>query len=139
LAEGLRPGGQLHTIDINEELEDRVRSYFDRSEFRSQLNLHIGNALDIIPTLEHNWDLVFIDADKENYVHYFDSVISRMNTGGVIIADNVLWSGKVITDEVLTDSETKALHEYNEKVSNDPRVESLLMPVRDGLMICRVR
>ena len=138
LAEGLAKDGVLHTIDINEELEDMVRPYFDRSGYGNQISLHIGNALEIIPALEGTFDLVFIDADKENYGHYFDLVIDRMPSGGLVIADNVLWSGKVADEkEVLKDEETAALHAFNQKVMADPRVENVLFPVRDGLMLAR--
>lgn len=138
MAEGLAKDGVLHTIDINEELEDTVRPYFERSGYGKQISLHIGNALDIVPELEGTFDLVFIDADKENYSHYYDLVIDRMPSGGLIIADNVLWSGKVTDEkEKLKDEETAALHAFNQKVMADPRVENVLFPMRDGLMLAR--
>jgi len=136
-AEGMQPDGKLITIDINHELETMANSYFKKSGFENQIEMKIGNAMDIVPSLRMNFDLVFIDADKHNYSNYFDLVIDKVNKGGFIIADNVLWSGKVTTDEVNTDKDTKALDEYNKKIHEDPRVENVLMPVRDGLMVAR--
>ncbi len=135
LAEGLRPSGKLYTIDINEELEDMVRSYFEKAGITSQVDYRIGNALDIIPTIDASFDLVFIDADKINYANYFDLVIDKVKPGGCILADNVLWSGKVLDEK--KDKDTEALHQYNLKIKNDPRVEHVLLPVRDGIMIAR--
>jgi len=137
LAEGLHPDGELHTIDINEELESMMLKYFNKSAFSKQLKPHIGNALDIIPTLNKTWDLVFIDADKENYANYFDCVIESIRQGGIIIADNVLWSGKVLKETEAKDEETRALKAFNTKVFADERVESVLLPIRDGLMVLR--
>ena len=138
LAEGLHKDGVLHTIDINEELEPMVRKYFEQSGYGNQLVLHIGNALNIIPALPIQPDLVFIDADKENYANYYDLVIDQMPSGGLIIADNVLWSGKVIDqNELVHDEETAALHAFSKKVQEDDRVENVLLPVRDGLMVAR--
>jgi len=138
LAEGLRKDGVLHTIDINEELQPMISRYFGQSGFGSKLQFHAGNALDIIPELEGPFDLVFIDADKENYSNYFDLVIDRISSGGLIIADNVLWSGKVLDETALaTDEETRALWLFTKKVHEDERVENLLLPVRDGLMLLR--
>jgi caffeoyl-CoA O-methyltransferase len=134
LAEGLRPGGKLITIDRNEELETRLRSYFREAGFEKAIDLRIGNALQIIPTLNTTFDLVFIDADKENNSNYFDLVIDKISPGGYILADNVLWSGKVIAQ---TDKDTRAVTAFNDKVHNDPRVENVLLPVRDGIMIIR--
>lgn len=134
-AEGLRPEGKLITIDINEELESRVRNYFEESPFNNQIDYRIGNALDIIPSLDVNFDLVFIDADKENYARYYDLVINRVPLGGYILADNVLWSGKVLDEK--TDKDTKAIQEFNLKIQEDPRVENVLLPVRDGILIMR--
>ncbi|MBI1316152.1 methyltransferase [bacterium] len=136
LAEGLAEGGVLHTIDINDELESMVRRYFDRSPFADRLHLHIGDATRLVPELPGPWDLVFIDADKENYAVYFDAVVDALNPGGLLVADNVLWSGKVLDDPSTFDAETAALHAFNAKVASDPRVDSLLLPVRDGLMCC---
>lgn len=137
MAEGLQPGGHLHTIDINAELQARVEGYLQQAGLQDSVTLHIGSALDILPNLQETWDLVFIDADKENYSHYYDAVIDRMQTGGLIIADNVLWSGKV-PDMDKQDPETQALRAYNEKIAADKRVEHQLLPFRDGLMVARV-
>jgi predicted O-methyltransferase YrrM len=138
LAEGLTKDGILHTIDINEELETRIQKYFNQSTFKNQIKLHIGNALEIIPTINHKFDLVFIDADKENYSKYYDLLIDQMPSGGIIMADNVLWSGKVIDQEAIdTDNDTRELDHFNAKVQSDPRVENILIPVRDGIMVAR--
>jgi predicted O-methyltransferase YrrM len=135
LAEGLVSEGKLHTIDINEELKPMVQSYFKKAGVSDKIVYHIGNALEIIPKLDMLFDLVFIDADKENYSNYFDLVIDKVRPGGYIIADNVLWSGKVIQPK--PDEETMALMAFNEKVHADKRVENVLVPVRDGLMVMR--
>lgn len=133
LAEGLRPGGRLVTIDKNEELEDRVRGYFQSSSFSSQIDYRIGDARQVLPALTGAFDLVFIDADKESYSLYFDLVIERVPAGGWIVADNVLWSGKVV--EPKPDKDTRAILEFNDKAVKDKRVNCLLLPVRDGLML----
>lgn len=138
MAEGLNETGKLITIDINEELEPIVQKYFDESPYKDQLQYLIGNAMELIPGLEEIFDLVFIDADKTNYSNYFDMVIGKVAKGGFIIADNILWSGKVTSTPKDNDKDTKALIAFNQKVHNDPRVENVLMPVRDGLMILRV-
>jgi caffeoyl-CoA O-methyltransferase len=135
LAEGLKQGGKLITIDINEELESTVRSYFSRSPFLDAIDYRIGNALQIIPTLRGKFDLVFIDADKENYARYYDLVINHVPLGGYILADNVLWSGKVL--DAKPDKDTRAITEFNRKVNEDARVENVLLPVRDGIMVMR--
>ncbi|MFY0645018.1 MAG: O-methyltransferase [Bacteroidia bacterium] len=138
LAEGLQSGGSLHTIDINEELEDRTRSFFNKSDYSEQIHFHIGNALEIIPALATSFDLVFIDADKENYLNYYKMLIDDLPSGAILIADNVLWSGKVLDPQSLeNDLETKALHEFNKFIQADSRVENVLMPIRDGLMVIR--
>jgi caffeoyl-CoA O-methyltransferase len=138
LAEGLKPGGKIITLDINEEIEDMTQGYFNKTSNPDQFDYRIGNALDIIPTLTEQIDMVFIDADKENYSTYFDMVIGKMPSGGIIIADNVLWSGKVLdASQLAKDEETMALHSFNEKMMHDDRVENVLMPVRDGLMVVR--
>ncbi len=137
LAEGLAPGGRVDTIDVNPDMAERIRRYIRDAGAEDRVFFHLGNALDIIPTLDGAPDLVFIDADKENYSHYYDLVIDRMRPGGFIVADNVLWSGKVLDAE--HDSETAALDAYNKKVLADDRVEQVLLPVRDGLMIARKR
>ncbi len=138
LAEGLRKDGKIHTIDINEELFDFQRKYFDESDWGHQIEQHLGDAVSIIPTLNDTFDLVFIDADKENYLNYFELIIGKMNSGGVIISDNVLWSGKVLEEAKPNDLSTKVLQEYNLFLKNDSRVETLVLPIRDGLTICRV-
>lgn len=136
LAEGLSEEGRLYTIDINEELEDRVRQYFLESPYNSQIDFIIGDALNLIPTLNENWDMVFIDADKKNYLNYYELVISSVKSGGYIIADNVLWSGKVVEKEH-DDEDTEALRVFNDTLSKDSRLEVVLLPVRDGLLIAR--
>lgn len=135
LAEGLTPDGKLITIDINEELEDSVRHYFEQSGFGDRIDFRIGNATTIIAALHEKFDLVFIDADKENYSRYFDLVIDSVNLNGIILADNVLWSGKVLDEK--PDKDTRAILDFNTKVSKDSRVESVLLPVRDGIMMLR--
>ncbi|GIZ16172.1 O-methyltransferase [Capnocytophaga catalasegens] len=139
LAEGLSKDGIIHTIDVNEELVDFQRSFFDQSPYGNQIKQHLGQALDIIPTLPYGFDLVFIDADKKNYINYFDVIIQKMNRGGVILSDNVLWSGKVLEEVKKNDKHTQILLEYNKKINEDPRVESVLLPIRDGLTISRVK
>jgi len=135
LAEGIMTNGTLHTLDINEEYTSVANRYFNESDFNNNIKQHIGQALDIIPTLACNFQLAFIDADKENYSNYFDAIIDKMDIGGLIIADNVLWSGKVTKEKM--DEETTALDRYNKKMLASDRVETILLPVRDGLMISR--
>ena len=137
MAESLEDKGKLFTIDVNEELEPFTRSYFEKSDDGAKIEFIIGNALKIIPELNETWDLVFIDADKENYSNYFDLVIEKVSKGGFIIVDNVLWSGKVIERVVDKDLETKGIIAFNKKVNDDTRVENVLFPVRDGLMVVR--
>ncbi|MCG3164316.1 MAG: hypothetical protein POELPBGB_00070 [Bacteroidia bacterium] len=137
LSEGLQQGGKLITIDVNAELEDMVRKYFKLAEVDNKIDYRIGNAMQIIPTLNEKFDLVFIDADKENYSNYYDLVFNQVNTGGYIIADNVLWSGKVTSPEEKMDKDTRAIVAYSEKVHADSRVENVLFPVRDGLLVAR--
>jgi caffeoyl-CoA O-methyltransferase len=137
LAEGLPPDGKLVTIDINEELESRVRGYFEAAGLTQKIDYRIGDAAAIIPTLDVVFDLVFIDADKENYSTYYDLVFEKVSPGGLILADNVLWSGKVVKSK--TDKDTRALLEFNQKVRNDARVECMLLPLRDGIMMVRKR
>lgn len=139
LAEGLHPEGVLHTIDIKEELTDLQREFFDRSGYGNQIVQHLGKAADIIPSLNTTFDLVFIDADKQNYAHYFDLVIEKMNRGGIILSDNVLWSGKVVEEVKPNDKHTQALMAYNQKIKDDPRVETVLLPIRDGITLSRVK
>ena len=139
LAEGLAPNGTLHTIDVKEELIDLQTEFFNRSGYGSQIVQHLGKAADIIPTLSSTFDLVFIDADKQNYALYFDLVIQKMNPGGIILSDNVLWSGKVVEEVKPSDKHTQALMAYNQKIKDDPRVETVLLPIRDGITVCRVK
>ena len=138
LAEGLTKDGILHTIEINEELENRILQNWSQSIYEKQMQLHIGNALEIIPALNTPFDLVFIDADKENYSAYYNLLIDQMPSGGIMMADNVLWSGKVIDPEQLAeDSDTRELDKFNTLVQNDSRVENILIPIRDGIMVAR--
>lgn len=136
-AEGLQKDGKIHTIDINEELETMVNKYIEKANLRDTIINHIGNALDIIPNLNEEFDLVFIDADKTNYSNYYDLVFDKVKSGGYIIADNVLWSGKVVEKHDNLDPDTLALISYSKKIQNDDRVQNVLFPVRDGLMIAR--
>lgn len=138
LAEGIQKHGELHTIDINEELYDFQRRYFNKSDYGNQIIQHLGNALDIVPNLDKTFDLVFIDADKENYTNYFNIIIDKLNTGGIILSDNVLWSGKVL-DTIFKkeDTSTPALIAYNKLLKDDKRVDTVVLPIRDGLTISR--
>ena len=136
LAEGLSAHGTLLTIDKNIELYDRANAYFSESEFASKIQMLKGNALNIVPDLKQKWDLIFIDADKENYQNYYDLTLPNLNKGGFIIADNVLWSGKVI-DANENDIDTTALRSFNTSLIEDNRVEVLMLPVRDGLTVVR--
>jgi len=138
LCEGMQKDGQLHTIDIKEELVDFQRKYFDLSGWGAQIVQHLGEGTAIIPTLDVKFDLVFIDADKENYLNYYELILPKMNPGGIILSDNVLWSGKVLEPLQANDLSTKILIEYNELLRNDPRVETVLLPIRDGLTVSRV-
>lgn len=138
LCEGMAQNGTLQTIDIKEELIDFQRKYFDKSPWGNQIVQHLGSAIDIIPKLNMTFDLVFIDADKENYITYYEMIVPKMNKGGIILSDNVLWSGKVIEKPTPTDQATQILLEYNQLLKNDPRVETILLPIRDGLTVSRV-
>lgn len=138
LAEGLADEGTIDTLDNNEELFDFQRKYFDQSRWKDQIAQHLGDALEIIPTLNKKFDLVFIDADKENYINYFQMIVPMMNRGGIILSDNVLWSGKILDEVKANDKSTKVLLEYNELLKNDSRVETVLLPIRDGLTVSRV-
>ena len=138
LCEGMRENGMVHTIDIKEELLDFQRKYFDKSPWGSQIVQHLGEAIDVIPTIETNFDLVFIDADKENYLNYYELIVPKMNKGGIILSDNVLWSGKVVESLKEGDLSTKILLEYNKRLKDDIRVETVLLPIRDGLTVSRV-
>ncbi|WP_027124396.1 O-methyltransferase [Gelidibacter mesophilus] len=137
LAEGLQKDGELHTIDTNEELVDFQRRYFNESNFGNQIHQHLGNALELIPQLKPNFDIVFIDADKENYSNYFHLIIDRLKAGGIILSDNVLWSGKVLEPLKKDDVSTNAIIAYNKLLKNDDRVETVMLPIRDGLTISR--
>ncbi|WP_418263976.1 O-methyltransferase [Flavobacterium faecale] len=138
LCEGMQENGVLHTIDIKEELIDFQRKHFDKSPWGPQIIQHLGEAIEIIPTLEIKFDLVFIDADKENYINYFEMIVPKMNKGGIILSDNVLWSGKVLEEIHPNDLSTQILVTYNNLLRDDPRVETVLLPIRDGLTVSRV-
>ncbi len=137
LAEGLQTNGKLTTIDNNEELQDFTQSFFDQSTHKNKINYLIGDAQQIIPNLQGPFDIVFIDADKENYGTYFNLVFDKVRQGGYIIADNVLWSGKVVQEVKSNDNDTKQIMAFNDFVHNNPLVENVLLPLRDGLMVCR--
>ncbi|MBU6192856.1 MAG: O-methyltransferase [Bacteroidetes bacterium] len=138
LAEGLTDGGHLHSIDNNAEIMDMAQSYVDRSPYREQITLHEGPGLDWIQRLDQPWDLVFIDADKENYPRYLEALLPKLQVGAIILADNVLWSGK-IADPAADDDETKALRSYNRMVMENPRLEAMILSVRDGISLARVK
>jgi len=135
LAEGLQTHGALHTIEIEEELGEIITKYFNVSEHKEKLHLHIGNALEIIPALKKTWDLVFMDAEKTEYLQYYEMVLPYVKKGGFILADNVLWSGKVIESAAHHDAETLAIMKFNDFIQNDPRVENVFLPLRDGLLL----
>jgi predicted O-methyltransferase YrrM len=135
LAKGLQPGGKLITIDVNEELQETVQSFISRSGMADRIDFRLGNAMEIVPGLNETFDLVFIDADKENYAHYYDLAFPKVRLGGYILADNVLWGGKVV--EARKDKDTQALVDYSAKVQNDSRVENVMVSVRDGIMIAK--
>ncbi|MEO6883075.1 MAG: O-methyltransferase [Bacteroidia bacterium] len=137
LCSGLQEGGKLITIDVNEELEPMVKKYFSEAQLANKIDQRIGNALNIIPSLNQKFDLVFIDADKKNYSAYYDLVFDKVTKGGYIIADNVLWDGKIIFPNDKMDGDTKAMDAYNKKITADTRVENLILPIRDGLMIAK--
>ncbi|MGB5942223.1 MAG: O-methyltransferase [Leeuwenhoekiella sp.] len=137
LAEGLPKNGVLHTIDVNEELVDFQREYFDKSGFGNQIIQHLGDATKLIPRLDLTYDLVFIDADKPNYPKYFELIIDRLNPGALLLSDNVLWSGKVVEPLNENDESTEALLKYNRLLAEDSRMETVMLPVRDGLTLSR--
>ena len=137
LAEGLSENGKLITIDKNEELEDLVKKFLNKSEFKKKIDFRVGVASDIIKDLDEIFDLVFIDADKVSYVEYYKLIMPKLKSGGIIIADNTLWSGKVVKELKKPDKETESLRSFNKMVHNDPAVENVLIPVRDGLMVMR--
>jgi predicted O-methyltransferase YrrM len=137
MAEGMQEDGKLITLDINEELEVMVRGYFEKAGLTQKIDYRIGNAMELIPEIDETFDLVFIDADKKNYTNYFNLVFEKVRPGGFIIGDNVLWSGKVVQTEKKTDKDTQAILDFNRFVHEDDRVENVLFPVRDGLMVIR--
>lgn len=139
LAEGLEKGGVLHTIDNNDERVPLLKRYFDASEYKDQIVIHTGEALSLIPQLEGRFDIVFIDADKENYINYYHQVIDQVSPGGIIITDNVLWSGKVLEEVKANDKDTAIILAYNKLIASDPRVETVLLPLRDGISVARKR
>ena len=139
LVEGIQPKGQLHTIDNNEELYDLQRKYFDKSGFGNQIIQHTGNALNIIPTIDKTFDLVFIDADKQNYPNYLEIILPKLKSGSVILSDNVLWTGKVIEKIQKGDKDTEALLKYNKMINEHSQLETVLLPIRDGLTLTRVK
>lgn len=136
-AEGLQKGGKITTLDINYELEDMIREYIDKAGLENTIDFKVGNAMEIIPKMNEEFDLVFIDADKGNYVNYYNLVFDKVKKGGYIIADNVLWSGKVLEDYQILDLDTRVLMDYNQMVQKDERVQNVLFPIRDGLNIAR--
>ena len=137
LADGLADGGVVHTIEKDVILEDFILSTIEKYGYEDRIKLHIGNAMEIIDQIEGNFDLIFIDADKANYPAYFEKCVSRLRSGGLIIADNILWYGKVVLPVKDSDKETKAIKLFNETVSKDPRFDSLILPIRDGIMVAR--
>lgn len=137
LAKGLKEHGVLHTIEINDELESFTRPFFEKSGLKEKIQFHIGDATEIIPELPNEIDLVFIDADKRQYVDYYQLVINKVKTGGFILADNVLWSGKVIEPLAENDEYTAGILAFNDFVHNDERVENVILPIRDGIMLLR--
>jgi len=139
LAQGLAEGGQVRTIEANPELEYLIRKYLKKAGLEDKVEVHIGDAMQVIPTLPGTFDLVFIDAGKQYYQAYYDLIIDRVESGGLIIADNVLWSGKVATGLRKTDADTKQLHAFNVALQEDERVDNLLLPIRDGLLVARKR
>lgn len=139
MAEGLPEGAELHTIEVYDENEDFLRRWIGGSPWADRIHLHIGDALDIIPTLGDRWDLAFVDADKREYVKYYEMLLPRMNPGGFILADNTLWYGRITEEARASDLQTRGLQEFNDLVANDPRVEKVILPLRDGLSIIRKR
>lgn len=135
LAQGLQKEGTFHTIEANEELEYLIRKYLNKAQLQNQVTLHIGDAKEIVPTLQDHFDLVFIDAGKNDYELYYDLILEKVKVGGFILADNVLWSGKVVKEKY--DKDTRIIHKFNEKIQKDDRVENLMLPIRDGLLLIR--
>ncbi len=135
LASGMHPEGRLHTIEVNTELETIIRKYIDKAGLQKQIQLHMGDAKEIIPTIEGNFDMILIDAGKKDNAYYYDQLIDRLSPGGLLIADNVLWDGKVARGE--TDKVTLMIDAFNKKIQSDDRVENLILPIRDGIIIVR--
>ena len=135
LAEGLSDDGRIDTIEVDEELEEMIRRYFSQSAYNEKITLHIGDALQVLKQLDATWDLVFMDAEKDDYIAYYELVLPRLRQGGIILADNVLWSGKVIQEVKTGDKETRALMKFNDYILEDKRVKNFLLPFRDGIMI----
>ena len=138
LAEGLAENGKIHTIDKNEELVEIQKKYFSKSKFNKNIEIHTGNALEIINGLNIDFDLIFLDADKENYIEYYKSISNKLNNGGILISDNVLWSGKVLESNKSDDIETKVLNEFNQILKDDKKFETIIIPIRDGISISRL-
>ncbi len=137
LAQGLTDGGLVHTIEIDEERQDIIEKYLQAADCQNKVVTHFGDATEILKGLEEDWDLVFIDADKPNYEHYFDLVIDRLKIGGIIVADNVLFEGKVLLPEEEQGKNEKAMFRFNQKIKNENRVEVLILPIRDGISVIR--
>ena len=137
MAEGMAENGKLITLDINEELEDQVRGYFDESPYSNQIDYRIGNAMELLPEIDEPIDLVFIDADKKNYLNYLELLLPKIKTGGVLLSDNVLWSGKVLEETQKNDRDTTVLKEFNQKLAQHPQLETVMLPLRDGLTLSR--
>ncbi|GHT38508.1 O-methyltransferase [Bacteroidia bacterium] len=135
LAEGLAENGEIHTIEKDDEMEDFIRRNFEKSPLNAKIHLHLGDALDVLPTLEGTFDMVFIDADKRLYCEYYDLIFDRVNTGGLILADNTLWDGKVLESPHQSDKQTQGIIAFNEKIKQDMRVEKVILPLRDGLTV----
>lgn len=139
IARGLADGGKLHAIEVEEEFEGMILNHLKHANVAEMVDLHIGRGLDVIPTLPDEIDLAYVDADKINYLHYYDALLPKMRRGGVMLIDNVLWSGKVLFEQPHGDFETTVLKELNDKIERDERVENVLLPVRDGLMMVRIK
>ncbi len=139
LAEGLPPEGVLHTIEANEEYQPIQDKYFQQSPYHSQIVQHFAPALEVLPSLPDGIELVFIDADKKNYLNYLEAILPKIRPGGVILSDNVLWSGKVVEAVKDNDKHTQILMEYNQRLATDPRLETVLLPIRDGISLARVK
>lgn len=136
-AEGMPDDGHIHTVEIDDENEDELLDTFARSPWADRIHLHIGDALEVIPTIDEEWDLVFIDANKRCYIDYYEAVLPRLRTGGYIFADNTLWSGKILDPDANHDAQTRGIMDFNDYVAKDPRVETVILPIRDGMTILR--